>query len=340
MKKMEVQVKKRTLLGAIFAVAFLLGGTILSPMAAWAEDSSAAESTSEEATEDNADKPKVWLQIQPTAVRMGLKPGDVVDQEFKVTNIGSEDFTFKVYASPYSVVGDDYQNNFANENNYNQIYRWISFDQAEYSLAAGEEKMVSFKVTVPQDVPAGGQYAVVFAEASGNSGSNGSGSGGSVEAVSRVGLVVYASVAGETRSESEILDFELPTVHFSFDAPDVVAHAKVKNSGNVDFEAKYSMEVNYFFGGGEAYSDEETYLILPETERFVEMSWEGTPLLGFFNVTFSVTAGGETQEVTKFVLVLPPWLLIIAIVVLTILIIGIILMVVERKKRKKADFKA
>lgn len=342
-EKMEAQVKKKVLLGAMLAVGLFASMTVWSPMEVWAEDDAGVEAISVEpdAEENAEEKPAVWLQIQPTAVRMGLKPGDVVEQEFKVSNIGSGDFTFKVYAAPYSVIGDDYQNNFSNETNYTQISRWISFEQSEYRLAVGEEQVVKFKVTVPEDVAAGGQYAVVFAEAEGDTGGMevSSSTGGSVKAVSRVGLVIYASVAGETRNESEIADFELPTMLFSFDAPDVTAHARVKNTGNVDFEAKYSLKVNYFFGGGEAYTEEKTYLIFPETERFVEMAWEGTPLLGFFNVTFSVTAGGKTEEVTKFVMVLPPWVLILAIVVLTILIVGITLMVVERKKRKKSGFR-
>lgn len=263
------------------------------------------------------------LQISPTLKRLDLQPGETQSGEIAVQNTGGVPFSFKVYAAPYTVVGDHYEPNFSNETNYTQITRWIKFDVDKYTIAPGKEQRIKYEIDVPKDVPAGGQYATIFAETIHDDSSEG------IQTASRIGMVVHANIEGDTRTSADITKFNLPAFYSGFDVPDVTATARVKNTGNTDFEAVYRLKVESLIGGV-VYDDEQVQVVFPDTERGAELNWADTPLFGIFKVSFSITAGDATEEIHTVVLVLPPWL----IVIVLLLIILLILWVTIKLKRR------
>ena len=125
------------------------------------------------------DKPAVWLQISPVTNRVTLNPGDEQTFTMHVDNIGSKKFKFRVYAAPYTISNEAYEVNFETETNRTQVSRWISFNQnadakkdseknwveeATFELEPEQRQSVEYRIVVPKDVPAGGQYATIFAE--------------------------------------------------------------------------------------------------------------------------------------------------------------------------------
>lgn len=284
-----------------------------------------------EENQENSENSPV-LQISPTMKRLELEPGEKQAGEMTVSNAGKVAFSFKVYAAPYTVVGDNYEPNFSNETNFTQISRWIKFEGEKYTIEPDKEQIIKYTVEVPKDVPAGGQYATIFAETI-----NDDDSTGGIKTVSRVGMVIYANIEGDTRIGSEIVKFDLPTFYSGFNVPDVTAVARVKNTGNTDFEATYRFKVEPLIGDV-VYDDEKVQVVLPDTERQAELVWADTPLLGIFRISFSVVAGDATQETSTTVLVLPPWLIIIVLLLLTLLIVWIILKL-KRREQLRSKFK-
>jgi len=274
--------------------------------------------------DDEPTKPAVWLQISPVSKRLALEPGTTHEDSFIVENVGSEDFTFKVYASPYSVTNEDYNLSFTNENKFTQITRWIKFDQTQYELAVGEQQIVKFYIEVPEDVPAGGQYATIFAESGGK---NTSMQSSGIKTVSRVGLVIYANLPGETNQTAELLDYSLPRFYLK---GNIAASSKIANSGNTDFEGRYRLEIRPIIGDI-IYEKDEIYSLLPETERRVEMLWDQTPMLGLFKVNYSVTAPDISSDETRLVLIVPLFVIIITLLLLTFIAVWIIITVKRRK---------
>jgi hypothetical protein len=276
------------------------------------------------------------IQISPTMKRLDLEPGEKQTGEITIANSGKVNFSFKVYAAPYTVIGDEHEPNFNTETNFTQISRWISFEKTEYTIAPEKEQIIKYVINVPEDVPAGGQYAAIFAETINND-DIGESSIGSIKTASRIGMIIYANIAGDTRASAEIIQFALPTFYSSFGMPDVTAIARVKNTGNTDFEATYRFKVEPLIGGV-VYDDEQVQVVLPDTERQAELKWAETPLLGIFKITFSVTAGDATREISTAVLVLPPWLIIIVLLLLTLLIVWLIIKV-RRREQLKSKFR-
>lgn len=279
--------------------------------------------------------PAVWLQVSPVSERVVLNPGQSLDYQFNVENIGSEAFTYKVYATPYSVTNKSYELNFSAENERTQISRWISFrddagnfvQEATFNIEPGDKQTIAYRVTVPGSVPDGGQYATIFAESiPKNSNSQTSG----IKTVSRVGLVVYGRSSGDTINEAEITDYKFDSFLTS---GAVSSDATVKNSGNTDFETRYKLIVKSLFGKT-IFEKESVYDVLPDTERDVSVEWPDTPLFGIFRVTSSISALDKSEDHTKIVMIIPTFILIIMLVVLTILIVWLIMIIRKRKEQK------
>ncbi len=287
----------------------------------------------EEASE--AALPAVWLQISPVSDRVTLEPGKEFDHSFKVSNIGSETFSFHVYASPYSVADSNYNVSFSTETNRTQITRWIKFfdsegnlaDTASFSIKPGENISVTYHVSVPEDVPAGGQYACIFAESDETEGSI---SGSGIKTVSRVGLIVYGRTEGDTIEEASISNLVVPSFmtsgHITFDAT-------VKNSGNTDFEAKVAYSIKSLFGRDLA-NDSKSYNVLPDTERNIAMEWSEQPFMGIFKTHFVVRALEKTEMIDRIVIIFPIPMIILSIIILTLIIIWVIILIRKRRERK------
>lgn len=289
----------------------------------------------EEADSSSASESSSWIQVSPVSARVILKPGSELDYSIIVSNVGTDAFNFTVYAAPYTIVDEDYNVSFASETSRSQIVRWIKFinddgslvDTYKGSVAPGAKKSVNYRVTVPSDVPAGGQYATIFAQTEPSAAeTNTSG----LKTVSRIGMVVYGRTEGETEESAEITEYHLPS--FLTGGP-VKASSIVKNSGNTDIEARYSYTINSIVGG-EIYKDEVAYNILPDTSRRQEFSWENTQPMGVFKATYRVEVLGEVHEETHLLIILPVYMIVIAIILLTILTIWIIMLVRKRKERK------
>jgi len=308
------------------AIAIALGSILAAP-AVYAEDDTSSEES----------KPAIWLQISPVSNKVVLVGGEDNDYSFTVSNIGSEDFGYHVYASPYSVSDEDYNVSFSTETNRTQIARWIQFykedgslaNEAHFNIKKGEKQTVRYRIAVPDSVPAGGQYATIFAESDeveGDITSSG------IKTVSRVGLIVYGHTDGDTIDEAKITDFGFKTFMTS---GNIVASSRVENNGNTDFEATYELDVQSLFGK-QLFLKSSSYNVLPDTARRVTTEWEETPMLGLYKVRYKVSAlnGEVTEEKTKIVIIMPIFIMILSIILLTLIIVWIIILVRKRKERK------
>lgn len=293
-------------------------------------------SAEELTTTNTKDSSSSWIQVTPVSSRVILRPGQSLDYSMTVANIGTDKFGYSVYTAPYSIVDEDYNVSFSNETNRTQLSRWIKFinedgsttDNYKGSLEPGAKQTVNYRISVPEDVPAGGQYATIFAQTDSSESKDTSG----ITTVSRIGLIVYGRTNGETNEKAEITDFAVSG--FLNQGP-ITATSKVKNEGNTDIEAKYKFTVKSIFGNT-LHEDEQAYNILPDTERRLNTEWGNTSPMGLFWVTYSVSSSAleSAREETKLVVILPIWMIVIMLILLTILIIWIIMLSRKRKERK------
>lgn len=274
------------------------------------------------------DVPNYRINISPTHIDLDLVPGKVVSAKFKIQNTGTNDFDYEINVAPYSVEGDEYKQDISRETAYTDLVNWVSVDKKTGRLKADEETDIVVTVKVPDDVPAGGQYAAVLAKMIEDKDGESTG----VTMVKQVGTILYATVEGQTRKEGKVLENKVPSFMF---APPVRATSVVENTGNVHARAQYILQVFPLFGDEEVYTNEEhpeSQAILPETRRLNTMTWEGAPQLGIFRVKQTVKFLDEENVVEKVVFICPLWFLFIVLAIVFLAIFWIVSRVRGRGK--------
>lgn len=297
------------------------------------------------------------ISISPVSKVLQLDASSTYEDIFSITNDGSEPINFEVYAAPYSYVyseeNDAYSLGFSKENNYTQITRWISImdkngkyvEKPTYTANPGETVDVPYKITTPSSIPDGGQYAVLFAHTISNPSST-----GGIKTEASPGMVIYGRSNSQTIISSEISEMRISqTAEKEVDAEEngqkikksvkvnsINAFAKVKNTGNLDFNARGVLKVEGIFGGTyyETPDNESRISVIPESELILSDEWEDTPSFGIFKATWTVAAGENSETTEIVVCLISPSVIIGGIILLTALILCIIIMVRKRKERR------
>ena len=287
------------------------------------------------------------ISISPVSKVLELEPNKTYDDFFRITNNGKEELKFETYASPYSYTyseeDSEYKLGFSRESSYTQITRWITFrdssgnyvTNAKFVAPGGETVEVHYRITTPASIPAGGQYAVLFAHTYSDATESGSG----IRTEASPGLVVYGRSNGETITKGVASNSAIhKTLEVNGASKNIInATTDVKNEGNVDFMAIGFMKVTGIFGRTyyETPSNQAKLSVIPESGIVLSDKWDDTPYFGLFNVSWTVTvADGEPETITSTVLILPAPIIILMILLLTIIIIWIIIVVRKRKERR------
>lgn len=279
----------------------------------------------------DGEKPDYRLQISPVRLDLDLEPGTTSTGTFEVQNTGLKAYDFVLGVDPYSVTDENYSIDSETRTTYTDIVDWITFSQNEGHVEPNQNQEITVTVTVPDDVPAGGQYAMIYAEMVRDDELESTG----VAVNHRVALLVFSEVEGNTRREGQVLETKIPTILFN---PPITATSLVENTGNVHATAYYTLQVFPLFGDEEVYTNEEnpaTLTILPETQRFNSISWDGAPQLGIFRVRETVTILDDTQTIEKIVFLCPIWFLFL----ILLIIFFVIFWLVSRARSRKSTGK-
>ena len=281
------------------------------------------------------------MHVSPPYQRIVLIPGETYTDSLVVANANdsTRSLEYELSIGSFSQAKDENSKDdygtvdHISVSNYNQIMDWITLDKTGGTVKPNEKDIVNYSIKVPENAPAGGQYATIIVKDV--TGKNANDNGNVViDSTFQFASIIYADVAGETKMEGEILDNNMPS--FLLSSP-LEATSMIRNNGNVHTDAEYTLQVSPLFGGDEICTNEEkpdTALILPETEKYHAQTCE-LPTVGIFRAKQVVKIFGETSIVERTVVVCPLWLLFLILFIIIALVIWIFMKV--RKGHKKSS---
>lgn len=228
------------------------------------------------------------ISVWPTRVELTVNRGEQANKMFHVQNQGSEPITIKAYASDFAI---DREGNFIFSEPGHESYsaaRWLSIEEEEFELAAGESKEVGVVVSAPDEVEPGGHYAAVFFEVTPPQGE------GTVSIATRIPTLFYITIPGVTGADvianADILSLQLPGV---VGGGPVETGVVVRNSGNVHLTVAAKAYFSASLGrNGEL--DLGQVVLLPKSEALMEGTLQEMPLFG--RVRVSVVIGYLEQD--------------------------------------------
>ncbi len=291
------------------------------------EDSSAEKSTS-------------YMTVSPMNEQIILVPGETYTGSIKVANPGSSSGALKyiVKVGSFSETQDENSEdgNGAIDTDtvtsYNQMVNWITLDREGGEIQPNEADTITYTIKVPEGVPGGGQYASIVVQ--NDTREQGGGGGVNIQSNVQIASLIYATVAGETKEEGDILSNDVPG--FIASGP-LKTTSLVRNDGNIHAKVEYTLQVWPLFSDEEICTNEEKpggAVVLPGTKEYhVESCEVGT--MGIYNVRQTVKIFGNTSIIDKKLIVCPIWMMIVIVACLVAIIVAIVLIV--RKHRKNAD---
>jgi hypothetical protein len=263
------------------------------------------------------------ITVTPSSTALNIAPGSSDMESFDAINEGTNPFEFTVSSVPYYVEGVNYDPHFTQLPGTVNASKWVQFMSPTTQLLKGLKlASIDYTVTVPAGTPAGGYYAVLFAETSPLSTSDG------VVSHNRVGDILYITVKGDIKTGGSVTAGSLPLVEINANVP---LSLYVSNTGGTHFLTDTEMGVTSLFGKTIFHASSQRY-VLPQTKREITATWTTNTPIGIYQVTRTSTVGGVVETLpVKWILIVQRWVL----ASLIIVIVAIITAIVLRTNRKR-----
>lgn len=274
------------------------------------------------------------MSVSPTSSKIVLSPGDSYEGVVTVSNPSNaiEDLSYEAHADSF-FVDDDYAISLGTINDYTKMKDWITLSNESGTIPAGSSAEINYTISVPENAPAGGQYAAIVVATVPPQG----GEGTTIREVWQIASPIYASIAGSSTLSGTISENNIPSFVLN---PPVEASFVVENTGNVHADTMYYLQVYPLFSDEEIYTNEEdpeVVNVMPGTKRAVINSWNDAPQVGIFRIIQTVKAFGSESITEKTVIICPIWLLFLIIFIVVALIIWIVMMVSKHGKKSRAS---
>lgn len=278
------------------------------------------------------------LTVSPPNQEIILLPGETYEGSITVSNSNEAEnnLDYSVSIESFSQKqadgsADDYGTvDTETISSYNQMIEWISLGKKNGTIKPNESDTIPFTIVVPENAPAGGQYASIAIQDDTKRGDeNGN---VTIESKTRILSIIYAEIAGKTKELGSVTENSIPSILLS---NSLEATSVVKNDGNIHTNASYILQVWPLFSNEEICTNEEEpnkSLIIPETEK-LHVEQCNLPSVGIFRVKQTVKIFDEESIIEKTIIYCPLWLMFIIIFAIIALIIWLIMKARSHKSK-------
>lgn len=252
------------------------------------------------------------VTVSPAKVIIKADPGQKVQAEVIVKN---EEGAAKVFRPSLELFTEQEGTKLFTKKT-GDLASWISIASSTV-LMAGEKKSIPFTLTVPENAPPGGHFAVMWWS---GVPLKDMGASKEVSIVTRAGILFYVTVSGDVHVGADIDDFSAGGKFF-FRTP-IHFGIHVNNTGNDYIAPHGSITIRNFFSSISAMLavNEKGFQILPASGERFDVDWDSGFALGLYRAEAELSYGDGQKATSSFwFFVLPYWSL-LAIIILAVII--------------------
>lgn len=255
-----------------------------------------------------AETSREGLTVSPLRKEIDITPGTSLDGTLTVINSTDKSIKVNLSAEEFSVINQQYDYAFTAESD---ATKWVTFNNAEIDLTAGESKKVKYSVGVPLSAEPGGWYVSLFTSTDVKS------SDENVNSRQRIASLLYITVLGDVTRSGHLVSLTSPWMA----GGKSIWSAALQNTGTTHFRSRYNVQIQNLFGHSMVVSKLGDALILPGTVRLVTDELPLPQLPGLYKIVYTIGLGDTPAKVeTRFILYLPP--IVVVIIMAAIIILG------------------
>ncbi|MBY0376450.1 hypothetical protein K2P96_00545 [Patescibacteria group bacterium] len=281
------------------------------------------------------------ITLTPTRFEVSGSPGDVITENVMLINEHEESETLYPSFANFEAQGDSGSPAFTEPKD--DLGTWMSTEVDSVTLVRGQQKAVSFTITIPKDAEPGGHFAVVFW------GTAKPGSNGQVAIGGKTGVLVLLSVKGDVKESAGLLNFNTIDKKFFYNTLPVSFEYRFKNDGGdrIKPAGVITIRDTVFLPAETLDANQSQGNILPGSTRKFKVDWVNYErpndyvipssffgkfwsnvtyqwknfAVGLYSANFNVSygIGGEQAKKTVFFFVFPWQLVLVMIIVFVIL---------------------
>lgn len=274
-------------------------------------------------------RPSQALTISPPIFDLRAAPGEVLNTALNLENETSGALNLYGSVEAFNPAAKKGDSEFYPSGE--GLPSWIALGESAMSLAPGESKKVSLKISVPAETTGGSYYAAVFWGTSPGNVPSGAAVG------ARLGCLIFLSVDGAVIQNLEITNFQtVKKINTIFPA---IFETTLKNGGNTYLAPKGEIVIRNWIGKQVAALpwNDAGLRVLPGAERTIQAKWGEHAIWpelklgiwGFYRASISISYGVPAKEIgdtaSFWILPLPSLGIFLSVVVLIILIIRFVL---------------
>ncbi|MEK7071548.1 MAG: hypothetical protein AAB943_01265 [Patescibacteria group bacterium] len=207
------------------------------------------------------------ITMTPTRFEVSGNPGETLNEEVLLINETETAETFYVSFSNFEAQGESGSPAFVEPKD--DLGTWMTTDVSSVYLAPRQQKIVSFKITIPKDAEPGGHFAVIFW------GTSPTGGSGGVSIGAKTGILVLLSVNGDVREEAGLLNFNTKDKIFFYQTLPVSFEYKFRNDGGdrIKPEGTIIIRDTFFLPTERLDANPVAGNVLPNSTRKINVDW-------------------------------------------------------------------
>ncbi len=203
--------------------------------------------------------------VSPAIVEDTIRPGASIEKTFKIDNDESFEQTFFFTIQKFKPKNGQGQQEFLPRTDLEGLPKWISLETPFIKLAPGEKADVRYKIDVPVDTMAGGNYAVLFV-----SNLPPISTVPNVAVGARNGILLFTTVDGNVIKKAQLSQGSIKKVDGNW-----VISLPIRNTGNTHIQPIGDITIKSIFGQQLATVplNPEGKRLLPGEERVFDITW-------------------------------------------------------------------
>jgi len=206
---------------------------------------------------------KQMLRVSPVILKITLSPGKKEFYKIKVDNLLDSPLPIRATVSGFDASDEEYGIKISDSSNISPLVNWIKIESPEAIIPAKQAWEFETEISIPDKVPIGGYYAVIFFSPVLLDKQVGA----------KVGVVALANigVGPQIKNQTEIVGFSFDKKLYQ-DSP-VSTTIRIKNSSLNYFSIKPFLTIEPLFGQSKVFELEEK-TILPGKVRRWQKSYD------------------------------------------------------------------